>query len=41
MKDRAQDSDHAKISSDDKAKLDEYLTSVREVEKRVEGMRKS
>jgi hypothetical protein len=29
------------ISSDDKAKLDEYLTSVREVEKRVEGMRKS
>ena len=30
-----------KISSTDKAKLDEYLTSVREVEKRVEGMRKS
>ncbi|MFN3325112.1 MAG: DUF1552 domain-containing protein [Bryobacteraceae bacterium] len=30
-----------KISSDDKAKLDEYLTSVREVEKRVEGMRKA
>ncbi len=29
------------ISSTDKAKLDEYLTSVREVEKRVEGMRKS
>jgi hypothetical protein len=29
------------ISSDDKAKLDEYLTSVREVEKRVEGMRKN
>jgi len=29
------------ISSSDKAKLDEYLTSVREVEKRVEGMRKS
>jgi hypothetical protein len=28
------------ISSTDKAKLDEYLTSVREVEKRVEGMRK-
>jgi len=28
------------ISSSDKAKLDEYLTSVREVEKRVEGMRK-
>jgi hypothetical protein len=29
------------ISSDDKAKLDEYLTSVREVEKRVEGMRRN
>jgi hypothetical protein len=29
-----------KISSDDKAKMDEYLTSVREVEKRVESMRK-
>ena len=29
------------ISSDDKAKLDEYLTSVREVEKRVEGVRKT
>ena len=29
------------ISSTDKAKLDEYLTSVREVEKRVDGMRKS
>jgi hypothetical protein len=28
------------ISSTDKAKLDEYLTSVREVEKRVDGMRK-
>src|ERR1700681_1778914 len=28
------------IGSGDKAKLDEYLTSVREVEKRVEGMRK-
>lgn len=28
------------ISSSDKSKLDEYLTSVREVEKRVEGMRK-
>jgi hypothetical protein len=28
------------ISSIDKAKLDEYLTSVREVEKRVDGMRK-
>ncbi len=30
-----------KLSSTDKSKLDEYLTSVREVEKRVEGMRKS
>ena len=29
-----------KISSTDNAKLDEYMTSVREVEKRVEGMRK-
>jgi Protein of unknown function (DUF1552) len=29
------------ISSTDKAKLDEYLTSVREVEKRVGNMRKS
>jgi hypothetical protein len=29
------------ISSSDSYKLDEYLTSVREVEKRVEGMRKS
>ena len=29
------------ISSADRAKLDEYLTSVREVEKRVESMRKS
>jgi hypothetical protein len=29
------------ISSNDKAKLDEYLTSVREVEKRVDGMRRS
>src|ERR1041384_4599600 len=28
-----------KVSSNDKAKLDEYLTSVREVEKRVERMR--
>jgi hypothetical protein len=28
------------ISSNDKAKLDEYLTSVREVEKRVDGMRR-
>jgi Protein of unknown function (DUF1552) len=29
------------IASSDKAKLDEYLTSVREVEKRVDGMRKN
>jgi hypothetical protein len=29
------------ISSDDKLRLDEYLTSVREVEKRVDGMRKN
>jgi hypothetical protein len=29
------------ISSTDKVKLDEYLTSVREVEKRVDGMRKN
>src|SRR5882724_2011180 len=29
------------ISSEDKVKLDEYLTSVREVEKRVDGMRKN
>jgi Protein of unknown function (DUF1552) len=30
-----------KISSNDNAKLDEFMTSVREVEKRVEGMRKA
>jgi hypothetical protein len=30
-----------KISATDKTKLDEYLSSVREVEKRVEGMRKN
>jgi hypothetical protein len=30
-----------KISTSDNAKLDEYLTSVREVEKRVDGMRKA
>lgn len=29
------------VSSSDKAKLDEYLTSVRAVEKRVDGMRKA
>ena len=40
--DRVRDSAESltrKISSTDKAKLDEYLTSVREVEKRVESMR--
>src|SRR5215475_11335876 len=30
-----------KISSSDNAKLDEFMTGVREVEKRVEGMRKA
>jgi len=40
VKSRAQDLSR-KVSSTDKTKLDEYLTSVREVEKRVEGMRKS
>ena len=30
-----------KISAGDNTKLDEYMTSVREVEKRVEGMRKA
>jgi hypothetical protein len=42
--DRVQDRAQAltkKVSSSDKYKLDEYLTSVREVEKRVDGMRKS
>ena len=39
VKDRAQALTR-RISSNDKTKLDEYLTSVREVEKRVEGMRK-
>jgi hypothetical protein len=39
VSDRAQ-SLSTKISSTDKTKLDEYLTSVREVEKRVEGMRR-
>ena len=39
VKDRAQSLTRT-ISSSDKGKLDEYLTSVREVEKRVEGMRK-
>jgi Protein of unknown function (DUF1552) len=40
VKDLAQDLTK-QISGDDKAKLDEYLTSVREVEKRVDGMRKN
>jgi hypothetical protein len=40
VKDRTQDLCR-KISATDKSKLDEYLTSVREVEKRVEGTRKS
>ena len=40
VKDRAETLSK-KISSSDKSKLDEYLTSVREVEKRVDGMRKS
>ncbi len=40
VKDRAEALSQ-KISSTDKTKLDEYLTSVREVEKRVDGMRKS
>jgi hypothetical protein len=39
VKGRAEDLSR-KISSTDKSKLDEYLSSVREVEKRVEGMRK-
>ncbi len=40
VKNRAQDLTR-KISSTDKHKLDEFLTSVREVEKRVESMRKT
>ncbi len=39
VKDRAETLS-SKVSSNDKAKLDEYLTSVREVEKRVESTRK-
>ncbi|HEY4078785.1 MAG TPA: DUF1552 domain-containing protein [Rhizomicrobium sp.] len=39
VKDRAQDLSR-KISASDRGKLDEYLTSVREIEKRVEVMRK-
>jgi hypothetical protein len=40
VKGRAEDLTR-KISASDKSKLDEFLTSVREVEKRVEGMRKN
>ena len=40
VKDLAQDLTR-EISASDKSKLDEYLTSVREVEKRVDGMRKN
>jgi hypothetical protein len=40
VKERA-DRLNRRISSADSAKLDEYMTSVREVEKRVEGMRKA
>jgi hypothetical protein len=39
VKDRAQDLSKC-VSTTDKGKLDEYLTSVREVEKHVESMRK-
>jgi hypothetical protein len=39
VKDRAKELT-PKLSSIDKAKLDEYMTSVREVEKRVDSMRK-
>jgi hypothetical protein len=40
VKDRAQDLSR-KISATDRGKMDEFLTSVREVEKRVELMRKA
>ncbi len=40
VKDRAETLS-GEISSEDRAKLDEYLTSVREIEKRVERMRQS
>ena len=39
VKDRAEELSR-KVSATDKSKLDEYLTSVREVERRVDGMRK-
>ena len=40
VKDRAQDLSR-KISATDRGKLDEYLSSVREIEKRIEVMRKA
>ncbi|MBM3813695.1 MAG: DUF1552 domain-containing protein [Acidimicrobiia bacterium] len=40
VKDMAHDLER-KVSSTDKAKLDEYLSSVRDVEKRIDGMRKA
>lgn len=40
VKDRA-DRLSRKISASDRTKLDEYMTSVREVEKRVDGMRRA
>ena len=40
VKDRAEALSR-QISASDRSKLDEYLTSVREVEKRVDGMRKT
>src|SRR5580658_3519348 len=40
VKNQAQDLSR-RVGASDKSKLDEYLTSVREVEKRVDGMRKS
>jgi hypothetical protein len=40
VKDVAQDLGR-QVSANDKTKLDEYMTSVREVEKRIEGMRKN
>src|SRR5678816_2152651 len=40
VKDRAQDLSR-KISATDRGKMDEFLTSVREIEKRIEVMRKA
>jgi hypothetical protein len=40
VKDVAQDLGR-QVSANDKTKLDEYMTSVREVEKRIDGMRKN